>query len=69
MNPAGRQSSAAYPAPSVLLPLPEISHDCICTWIASDYRKDGTSKQSLKFRNTSCPAVVFHRRLGEGTTA
>lgn len=62
-----RKPPGARPGLAVLLTLPEISGQCICTWVTADYRKDGQSRSTLKYRNTSCPAVVFHRGLQAAT--
>jgi len=58
-----REQNGPFSGPAVLLSVPEIHHACTCTWVPAVYKKDGTSRMTLKYRSGACPAVTFHRRL------
>lgn len=59
----GPRNSPLWPAPGTVLTQREISGHCTCTWVVTEYSKDGGSRSSLKYRDALCPASGFHRAL------
>lgn len=61
-DPASR-TGPLFPAPGITLTQEEISGYCTCTWVVTEYSRDGRSRSSLKYRDALCPAGRFHRAL------
>lgn len=59
----GPRNSPLWPAPGIVLTQREISGQCTCTWVVTEYSRDGNSRSSLKYRDALCPAVRFDRAL------
>ncbi|HZR50168.1 MAG TPA: hypothetical protein VFB06_11670 [Streptosporangiaceae bacterium] len=59
----GTRTGPLWPSPGIVLTQSEIDGRCTCTWVVTDYSKDGGSGSSLKYRDAMCPAARFHRSL------